>query len=218
MRVQLTLIATAVFATFAAGAPLENDYNHHAMHKRGPAVLEKAKSDLNWVFKDLKGSISEIEFDHDDFEDQVEDFRKAISNIEFRVENEPVYDGDLATKVEFVKTMYQTMVDASDKMSLYFGSDFPGNVAVYEMIELKVRALAFNNLNGQFDFDIENYHDRLARLYCKFFKLVEESKNYTKEPAFARVMGKLVYETKNVIDRMWKLSSNQPFNEGTCRG
>ncbi|GEQ70117.1 hypothetical protein JCM33374_g3793 [Metschnikowia sp. JCM 33374] len=135
-----------------------NDADTSKLFHRASSILEK-------LFQDLKQFIKNDRFDYSAFETRMSELRGDLVAVEFLVETE-LDPAPFRKSLAFVRYFFEVMVYCADKMKQYAPSESEprGYVVLFEMLELRVRALALCDINGTLDTSVKGYRDRLGLL------------------------------------------------------
>ncbi|GEQ69245.1 hypothetical protein JCM33374_g2916 [Metschnikowia sp. JCM 33374] len=101
------------------------------------------------------------------FEPQISDFRNAIADTEFLVENE-LDIIEYSARLNFTRYLFQTLVDSGDRLKRYGRSNIPGHDLVRDMIDLNVRVMYLYDSHGEIDYSIKNFSEKVDNFYHMF--------------------------------------------------
>ncbi|GEQ72308.1 hypothetical protein JCM33374_g5995 [Metschnikowia sp. JCM 33374] len=210
MKLTVTLITSAILSSLVAAVPWnigeENMLNTKEMlthsgqdspfderildhgtymYKRGidsvwVEAKKKALNNLEWFFKDLRAFITNDSFNFRKFELDITELRETLTDLEFFSETSLIDEYNVDSSLSFARYMYQTMVDATEKMKKYNKSNYPGAHLVEQMIELNVRVLALYSSSGVPDPSINGYEKQVSNFYCTLLSLENDYKREDK--------------------------------------
>lgn len=139
---------------------------------------DKVAEILDSFFQKMASYVNGVDFNYLQFGIDIEKLRLNLSDIEFEVEIAYYYER-FQHQIDFVRKVFQSMVDATENLKRYSGCQLPGHDLVHKLIELNVRALVLHDSHGDLDFRIKDFERKVLSLSRTFFFLEEDMNHLT---------------------------------------
>lgn len=118
---------------------------------------------MDWIFFQFRMLIKDVVFDFEMFERMAGKIQERLSNIDYFISKKSIQISDLSKKVRFSKKVFETMMNATDSLTLYSFKGGSDQLYLCKIIHLNVCLFALYDEYGAPDPTIEKYAKNLAR-------------------------------------------------------
>ncbi|KAM9920855.1 hypothetical protein OXX80_012345 [Metschnikowia pulcherrima] len=168
-----------------------------------------AVSELNELYKSLMWNVKNGYNDAESFSIFVREFEGSISTVQHVLKSD-LPNGAFGGELAHIKLIFEAFKDAGETYHRFDGCEYPGAAVVQRSMDLRVKALAAETFEDEFDEPGDAFKNELADIKQLFFSIKHIAAEAQMVPGLRRMFEKQVVKISSAIE---KYESEEEFRK-----